>query len=512
MQKPLSENYLPLLILILSVKFFFVALFIFYSGIGLSPDEAQYWTWSQSLSWGYYSKPPGIAWLIAFGTSIFGNTEWGVRFSAEIIGVVLPLAVYGLTITCKGKKETAFWAALVMALTPLGFASSFFATTDGPMVLFWTLASLCFLKGFVTESAPHYLLLGGIIACGALFKWPIYLFWLIVVAALAFYPFLRQWQIFWGFIISLLGLFPSFIWNSTHNWVTFRHVFSTVKGAPTENSTANPNFWDFVGAQVGLTSPIIFFLLLFSIFYLVKHFQKIPSQYRYGAYICFFSLGVLALVALIKKIQGNWGVFAYPTGFVFLAWVIIERYPSGKKWLKFGLCLSVILIMLLLSITRLQENGIPIPYKFNPFRHTVGWNHLAPVLTEAGYDPTSHFLFSDKYQTTSILSFYSPKQKRAYFLNLLGIRNNQFSFWPSLQDEQVGSTGFFVVIENVPYLTQNQQKIETDYLKLLKTYFKEVDYIGIKPLFKVGDRLGKGAFIFKCQEYNGKIPPDSPLY
>lgn len=512
MQKPLSENYLPLLIIILSVKFVFVALVILYSGIGLSPDEAQYWTWSQALSWGYYSKPPGIAWLIAFGTSIFGNTEWGVRFSAEIIGAILALAVYSLTLICKGKKETAFWTALIMALTPLGFASSFFATTDGPMVLFWTLASLCLLQAFTTKSPPNYLLLGGIIALGALFKWPIYLFWLIVVATLPFYPFLKRWQLAWGFVISLLGLFPSFIWNRAHNWVTFRHVFSTVKGAPTENSTAHPNFWDFMGAQAGLTSPIIFVLLLVTIYYLVKRQQKIPLQYRYSAYICFSILGGLAFTAAIKKIQGNWGVFAYPTGFVFLSWVMIEHYPWGKKWLNIGLSVSVALIMLLLSITKLQENGIPIPYKLNPFRHTIGWHTLSPTLIETGYNPSEHFLFSDKYQTTSILSFYGPNQKRAYFLNLLGIRNNQFSFWPGLEKEQIGNTGFFVMIENAPHLLHNQQKIENDYLNLLKPYFKEVNYLGLKPLFKVGDTLGKGAFIFKCQEYNGKLPPASILY
>src|SRR5215510_533453 len=28
-------------------------------------DEAQYWTWSRALDFGYFSKPPMIAWVIA---------------------------------------------------------------------------------------------------------------------------------------------------------------------------------------------------------------------------------------------------------------------------------------------------------------------------------------------------------------------------------------------------------------------------------------------------------------
>ena len=38
--------------------------------LNLGPDEAQYWRWGQHLDWGYYSKPPLIAWTIALSTSI----------------------------------------------------------------------------------------------------------------------------------------------------------------------------------------------------------------------------------------------------------------------------------------------------------------------------------------------------------------------------------------------------------------------------------------------------------
>jgi len=43
------------------------------SPLGLHGDEAQYWAWSQNLDWGYFSKPPLIAWVIALPTSLFGN-------------------------------------------------------------------------------------------------------------------------------------------------------------------------------------------------------------------------------------------------------------------------------------------------------------------------------------------------------------------------------------------------------------------------------------------------------
>ncbi len=52
-------------------------------------------------------------------------------------------------------------------------------------------------------------------------------------------------------------------------------------------------------------------------------------------------------------------------------------------------------------------NNYPIPYKISPFRHNMGWDQLKKELDEAGYDPRKHFLFGDKYQMSSVLSFYS---------------------------------------------------------------------------------------------------------
>ena len=58
---------------------------LFVSPIELSVDEAQYWHWSQNLDYGYFTKPPLIAWAIALSTNIFGNEEWAVRLFSPII-------------------------------------------------------------------------------------------------------------------------------------------------------------------------------------------------------------------------------------------------------------------------------------------------------------------------------------------------------------------------------------------------------------------------------------------
>ena len=39
--------------------------YLFTAPLDLVADEAYYWDWSRQLDWGYFSKPPLIAWIIA---------------------------------------------------------------------------------------------------------------------------------------------------------------------------------------------------------------------------------------------------------------------------------------------------------------------------------------------------------------------------------------------------------------------------------------------------------------
>ena len=48
-------------------------------------DEAQYWLWSYHLDWGYFSKPPMIAWAIYGQRFFFGDSVLALK--------VLPLCV-----------------------------------------------------------------------------------------------------------------------------------------------------------------------------------------------------------------------------------------------------------------------------------------------------------------------------------------------------------------------------------------------------------------------------------
>lgn len=497
------KNKLVLLLFLLVVKAILVSFLILFAGVGLGPDEAQYWTWSKELAWGYYSKPPGIAWQIRLGTILFGDTEFGVRFGSILLGSILPIAVFYLAKSARLSESIAFWAAVLMAFTPLGFLATFFAITDVGVVLFWTFCLIPIIDAIEREETPNYYLLGVLIAFGALFKWQIYWIWLLIAILLYFFAFLRSYHVFGGLVLSLLGLLPSFYWNMHHEWATFRHVGATFKGA--EEVVRKGNFFDFLGAQAALVSPIVFLLLLFSF----KAIPKAKSSLKVLGGSCLVILALHCVIALFKKMQGNWCDYAYPAGFVFLAWFCEKG--MRLRILQIGIAISIVLVMIAFSFPLLHRNGL-LPYKINPFRHNVGWDNLDDVLLQAGYQPETDFLFANSYQTTSILSFYNKFQNRAYFLNINGIRKNQFSFWPQMKERELHKNGFFILIENGKDSDEKLRKETTFFIDKLRPYFTEVREVGIYPLYSSGSQVTKSALLLKGYGYNGLMPSASSQY
>src|SRR3954465_9441892 len=69
---------------------------LFRTPLNLYPDEAQYWLWSRTLDFGYYSKPPMVAWAIWATTHMGGDSEALVRLSAPLFQAIATLCVFAL--------------------------------------------------------------------------------------------------------------------------------------------------------------------------------------------------------------------------------------------------------------------------------------------------------------------------------------------------------------------------------------------------------------------------------
>ena len=56
-----------------------------FSVVDLFFDEAQYWAWSRELAFGYFTKPPLLAWIIAMAEPLCGSSEACVRAPAPLL-------------------------------------------------------------------------------------------------------------------------------------------------------------------------------------------------------------------------------------------------------------------------------------------------------------------------------------------------------------------------------------------------------------------------------------------
>src|SRR5882757_6328776 len=66
------------------------------STVDLFFDEAQYWAWSREPAYGYFSKPPLLAWTIGLAEHVCGSSEACIRAPAPVLWLGTSLLVYAV--------------------------------------------------------------------------------------------------------------------------------------------------------------------------------------------------------------------------------------------------------------------------------------------------------------------------------------------------------------------------------------------------------------------------------
>ena len=128
--------------------------------LALFYDEAYYHFWSQDFAFGYYSKPPVVAWLIALTTTLAGHvSEWSVRIAAPTM-----YGLTGFTVYLIGQqlmdRRVGVVAMVVFLSTPLVTFNSLFITTDAPLLFFWALTAYIYLIALEKNRMSLWVLCG----------------------------------------------------------------------------------------------------------------------------------------------------------------------------------------------------------------------------------------------------------------------------------------------------------------------------------------------------------------
>src|SRR4029077_16158095 len=92
-----------------------------------------------------FSKPPLLAWLIAAAEHVCGDQEACIRAPAPLMNLATSLLAYAVG-NALYDARTGFWAAMLTALGTGAVFSARIMSTDVPLVMFWALALLAYVR------------------------------------------------------------------------------------------------------------------------------------------------------------------------------------------------------------------------------------------------------------------------------------------------------------------------------------------------------------------------------
>jgi len=416
-------TYLLLALLALTLWRYSVVINISDQSVSLYVDEAQYWFWSQQLDFGFYSKPPVIALIIAATTSVCGDGESCIRAGSLIFYPLTSLLIYSsASFLCN--RRVGLVSALLFATLPAVSLSSLVISTDIALFFFWVLAFYAFIRALASNQWHWWLLVGFAGGMGMESKYTMGIFVFSVIAYLLAskqFTLVKNPRLWMAVIIAFLLWLPNLYWNAQHDWITFVH---TAEIAEFEQRLFH---WDELSAFL-IGQLFVFGPLLFILFLAISFTKKIKHKALLISFSWMF-LGIILLQALFGRANANWAAPAYITATILVATWLLQQH-------RIGLLITAIIINLALGAlvyhTEVIFNvaGYQLNSKTDLRKRLRGWRELGqqykaiqaqyPEAILLGTDRTilSHLLYHA--QPSSVMT-WNEEQKIHHHYDLHGL-------------------------------------------------------------------------------------------
>jgi 4-amino-4-deoxy-L-arabinose transferase-like glycosyltransferase len=300
------------------------------SPLQLYADEAQYWLWSRQLDFGYFTKPPLIAWVIR-ATTLGGDAEPLVRLSSPLLQAAAGLFLFRAARRLY-EGRTALYALMVYALMPAVQLGSFVVSTDTPLVACLAAALWAYVALQTAEGRGKLLVSAGLglaLGLGFLAKYAALYSVLGVAAHLALSRSGRRaWTPAAAAIavgIFALAIAPNVIWNLNHHMVAVGHLAR--EAAWGERPGGPLRAADFLGSQFGVFGPVSFAVLLGGGIWLAARRKLLPED---GLLLAWATppLAIMLVQAFIAGAKANWAAAAFAPGAILVAaWMLRWRRP-----------------------------------------------------------------------------------------------------------------------------------------------------------------------------------------
>ncbi|MCG2631242.1 glycosyltransferase family 39 protein [Bradyrhizobium sp. WYCCWR 13023] len=356
---------------------------VYASVIELRTDEAYYWTWSKEGALSFLDHPPGIAWLIRFGTLIFGDSALGVRFGGIVAMLVtqclLADIVRRLTHDARAiaiavlMPEAALYYGLLMAKVAPDVAMIPFA-----VAMMWSLVLIA-----QSGDGRWWLAAGLFAGLSLLSKFTVIMF----APAVAAFLLVPDWRWRWlrspypylALLIAIVVFSPVLIWNAQHDWASFR--FQGVR-ATANYGISLRTLGDYIGLQFGLVGfvmlPVVLSGLVMTAWRGYRSRESVAILLSTAVLVPFV---YFFFKSLTLRVGDTWPMFMWPVGFAAAAvnLVLIRREGWSARALRSGL----------FWVNTALVSGIAFVVIVFLYYVAAPWNFLGrmdPIGAEAGFE------------------------------------------------------------------------------------------------------------------------------
>ena len=392
------------------------AMRVVYAGvIELRTDEAYYWTWSKENVLSFLDHPPMIAWFVRFGTAIFGDTNFGVRFAGLLAMLVTQLVLADIVrrvthdiraiILAVLMPEAAIYYGLLMAKVAPDVAMIPFA-----VAMVWALVRLA-----DSDDARWWLAAGAFAGFALLSKFTAVMLLPAVLAFMLGPDWRRRWLTSpypWAAVLIAVALFsPVLIWNYQQDWASFR--FQSVRAVATHELSLR-TVGDFFGLQFFLVGPILLPVVLSGValtaWRAVRRRDAVATLLGTSVIVPF---GYFLWKSLTLRIGDTWPMFLWPLGFaaaaINIAMLPREGWParmirSTITWAKAAVGFGMVLVV----GTFLYSVACPWNFfgKADPIGGEAGYEQVASRAQQEMQKIGATWIATTDYRTYAMLRWY----------------------------------------------------------------------------------------------------------
>jgi 4-amino-4-deoxy-L-arabinose transferase-like glycosyltransferase len=351
--------------------------------VDLRTDEAYYWTWSKESVLSFLDHPPMIAWFIRFGTAIFGDTNFGVRFAGLVAMLVTQLLLADIV-----RRVTHDLRAVMIALLMMEAALYYGllmakVSPDIALIPFLTAMVWALVRLAESDDARWWLAAGVFAGLALLSKFTAAL----MLPAVAAFMLVPRWRARWlhslypwaAALIAFALFLPVVIWNLQHDWASFRFQF--VRAAATHEWSLR-TLGEFIGLQFGLVGFILLPVVLTGVALTAwrgyRRLDAVAILLSTAVIVPFF---YFLWKSLSLRVGDTWLMFMWPFGFaataINLAMLRREGWPESFVRRSFGWVRPAIISGIAFVV------GVFLYYVATP------WNFIGkidPVGGEAGFE------------------------------------------------------------------------------------------------------------------------------